>query len=172
MAKKISGSEIVIECLKEQGVDIVFGYPGGAILNVYDALYKHQEEITHVLTSHEQGAAHAADGYARATGKVGVCMATSGPGATNLVTGIATAYMDSVPMVAITANVGVNMLGKDSFQEIDIAGVVMPITKHSWHRRSDVHLRSQRVEDQVLSLLILQRMLRLQRQSIHMKNRQ
>ena len=123
MAKKISGSEIVIECLKEQGVDIVFGYPGGAILNVYDALYKHQEEITHVLTSHEQGAAHAADGYARATGKVGVCMATSGPGATNLVTGIATAYMDSV---------GVNMLGKDSFQEIDIAGVVMPITKHSF----------------------------------------
>ena len=132
MAKKISGSEIVIECLKEQGVDIVFGYPGGAILNVYDALYKHQEEITHVLTSHEQGAADAADGYARATGKVGVCMATSGPGATNLVTGIATAYMDSVPMVAITANVGVNMLGKDSFQEIDIAGVVMPITKHSF----------------------------------------
>lgn len=132
MAKKISGSEIVIECLKEQGVDIVFGYPGGAILNVYDALYKHQEEITHVLTSHEQGAAHAADGYARATGKVGACMATSGPGATNLVTGIATAYMDSVPMVAITANVGVNMLGKDSFQEIDIAGVVMPITKHSF----------------------------------------
>lgn len=132
MAKKISGSEIVIECLKEQGVDIVFGYPGGAILNVYDALYKHQEEITHVLTSHEQGAAHAADGYARATDKVGVCMATSGPGATNLVTGIATAYMDSVPMVAITANVGVNMLGKDSFQEIDIAGVVMPITKHSF----------------------------------------
>lgn len=132
MAKKISGSEIVIECLKEQGVDIVFGYPGGAILNVYDALYKHQEEITHVLTSHEQGAAHAADGYARATGKVGVCMATSGPGATNLVTGIATAYMDSAPMVAITANVGVNMLGKDSFQEIDIAGVVMPITKHSF----------------------------------------
>lgn len=132
MAKKISGSEIVIECLKEQGVDIVFGYPGGAILNVYDALYKHQEEITHVLTSHEQGAAHAADGYARATGKVGVCMATSGPGATNLVTGIATAYMDSVPMVAITANVGVNMLGKDSFQEIDIAGVVMLITKHSF----------------------------------------
>ena len=132
MAKKISGSEIVIECLKEQGVDIVFGYPGGAILNVYDALYKHQEEITHVLTSHEQGAAHAADGYSRATGKTGVVFATSGPGATNLVTGIATAYMDSVPMVAITANVGVNMLGKDSFQEIDIAGVVMPITKHSF----------------------------------------
>lgn len=129
---KISGSEIVIECLKEQGVDTVFGYPGGTILNVYDALYKHQDEINHVLTSHEQGAAHAADGYARATGKVGVCMATSGPGATNLVTGIATAYMDSIPVVAITANVGVNMLGKDSFQEIDIAGVVMPITKHSF----------------------------------------
>ena len=129
---KISGSEIVIECLKEQGVDTVFGYPGGTILNVYDALYKHQDEINHVLTSHEQGASHAADGYARATGKVGVCMATSGPGATNLVTGIATAYMDSVPVVAITANVGVNMLGKDSFQEVDIAGVVMPITKHSF----------------------------------------
>lgn len=129
---KLTGSEIVIECLKEQGVDTVFGYPGGTILNVYDALYKHQDEINHVLTSHEQGAAHAADGYARATGKVGVCMATSGPGATNLVTGIATAYMDSIPVVAITANVGVNMLGKDSFQEIDIAGVVMPITKHSF----------------------------------------
>mgnify|MGYP005910251835 CR=1 FL=1 len=130
--KTLTGAEIVIECLKEQGVDTVFGYPGGAILNIYDALYKHSDEITHILTSHEQGAAHAADGYARATGKVGVCMATSGPGATNLVTGIATAYMDSVPMVAITANVGVNMLGKDSFQEIDIAGVVMPITKHSF----------------------------------------
>ena len=129
---KLNGSEIIVECLKEQGVDTIFGYPGGAILNVYDALYKHSDEITHILTSHEQGASHAADGYARATGKVGVCMATSGPGATNLVTGIATAYMDSVPMVAITANVGVNMLGKDSFQEIDIAGVVMPITKHSF----------------------------------------
>ena len=130
--KQLTGSEIVIECLKEQGVDTVFGYPGGTILNVYDELYKHQDEINHVLTSHEQGAAHAADGYARATGKVGVCMATSGPGATNLVTGIATAYMDSVPVVAITANVGVPLLGKDSFQEIDIAGVVMPITKHSF----------------------------------------
>lgn len=130
--KQLTGSEIVIECLKEQGVDTVFGYPGGTILNVYDALYKHQDEITHVLTSHEQGASHAADGYARATGKVGVCMATSGPGATNLVTGIATAYMDSIPMVCITANVGVSLLGKDSFQEIDIAGVVMPITKHSF----------------------------------------
>ncbi len=130
--KQLTGSEIVIECLKEQGVDTVFGYPGGTILNIYDALYKHQDEIHHILTSHEQGAAHAADGYARATGKVGVCMATSGPGATNLVTGIATAYMDSVPLVAITANVGVSLLGKDSFQEVDIAGVVMPITKHSF----------------------------------------
>ncbi len=130
--KQLTGSEIIIECLKEQGVDTVFGYPGGTILNVYDALYKHQDEINHILTSHEQGAAHAADGYARATGKVGVCMATSGPGATNLVTGIATAYMDSIPLVAITANVGVSLLGKDSFQEVDIAGVVMPITKHSF----------------------------------------
>lgn len=129
---KLNGSEIIVECLKEQGVDTVFGYPGGAILNIYDALYKHADEITHILTSHEQGAAHAADGYARATGKVGVCMATSGPGATNLVTGIATAYMDSVPMVAITANVTVPLLGKDSFQEIDIAGVTMPITKHNF----------------------------------------
>ncbi len=129
---QLNGSEIVIECLKEQGVDTVFGYPGGTILNVYDALYKHQNEIRHILTSHEQGAAHAADGYARATGKVGVCMATSGPGATNLVTGIATAYMDSVPVVAITANVNLPALGKDSFQEVDIAGVVMPITKHSF----------------------------------------
>ena len=129
---QLTGSEIVIECLKEQGVDTVFGYPGGTILNVYDALFQHQDEIRHILTSHEQGAAHAADGYARATGKVGVCMATSGPGATNLVTGIATAYMDSVPIVAITANVGVPLLGRDSFQEIDIAGVVMPITKHSF----------------------------------------
>ncbi|NLJ95677.1 MAG: biosynthetic-type acetolactate synthase large subunit [Clostridiales bacterium] len=129
---EISGSRIVIECLKEQGVDTVFGYPGGAILNIYDELYKHSDEIKHILTSHEQGASHAADGYARATGKVGVCMATSGPGSTNLVTGIATAYMDSVPMVAITANVAVNYLGRDSFQEIDIAGVTMPITKHNF----------------------------------------
>jgi acetolactate synthase-1/2/3 large subunit len=127
-----TGAEIIIECLKEQGVDVVFGYPGGSILNVYDALYKHSDEIFHVLTSHEQGAAHAADGYARATGKVGVCMATSGPGATNLVTGIATAYMDSVPMVAITCNVTLPLLGKDSFQEVDIAGVTMPITKHGY----------------------------------------
>lgn len=129
---KLNGSEIIVECLKEQGVDTVFGYPGGAILNVYDALYKHSDEITHILTSHEQGASHAADGYARATGKVGVCFATSGPGATNLVTGIATAYMDSVPMVAITCNVTVPLLGKDSFQEIDITGITMPITKHNF----------------------------------------
>nr|WP_296437592.1 biosynthetic-type acetolactate synthase large subunit [uncultured Acetatifactor sp.] len=129
---QLTGSEIVVECLKEQGVDTVFGYPGGTILNIYDTLYKHSNEIRHILTSHEQGAAHAADGYARATGKVGVCMATSGPGATNLVTGIATAYMDSVPVVAITANVTLPMLGKDSFQEVDIAGVTMPITKHGY----------------------------------------
>lgn len=130
--KRLNGAEIVIECLKEQRVDTVFGYPGGSILNIYDALYKHQDEITHILTSHEQGASHAADGYARATGKVGVCLATSGPGATNLVTGIATAYMDSIPVVAITCNVGVNLLGKDSFQEIDILGVTMPITKYNF----------------------------------------
>lgn len=128
----LTGAQIVVECLKEQGVDTVFGYPGGTILNVYDALYQHSSEITHILTSHEQGAAHAADGYARATGKVGVCLATSGPGATNLVTGIATAYMDSVPMVAITCNVNLPLLGKDSFQEVDIAGITMPITKHNY----------------------------------------
>lgn len=128
---ELTGAQIVIECLKEQGVDTVFGYPGGAILNVYDELYKHQE-IRHILTSHEQGASHAADGYARSTGKVGVCFATSGPGATNLVTGIATAYMDSVPIVAITCNVNVPLLGKDSFQEIDIAGITTPITKHNF----------------------------------------
>ena len=128
----LNGSEILIECLKEQGVKTVFGYPGGAILNIYDALYKHQDEITHILTSHEQGASHAADGYARATGKVGVCLATSGPGATNLVTGIATAFMDSIPMIAITCNVGVSLLGRDSFQEIDITGVTMPITKYNF----------------------------------------
>ena len=129
---QLTGSQILIECLKEQGVDTVFGYPGGAILNVYDELYKHSDEIKHILTSHEQGASHAADGYARATGKVGVCFATSGPGATNLVTGIATAYMDSVPVVAITCNVGVPLHGKDSFQEIDIVGVTLPITKHNF----------------------------------------
>lgn len=128
----LTGSQILIECLKEQGVDTIFGYPGGQVLNIYDELYRHQDEIRHILTSHEQGASHAADGYARATGKVGVCLATSGPGATNLVTGIATAYMDSVPMVAITGNVPVPLLGKDSFQEVDIAGITMPITKHNF----------------------------------------
>ena len=129
---KMTGAEIVVACLIEQGVDTVFGYPGGAILNVYDALYKHRDQITHYLSSHEQGASHMADGYARATGKVGVCLATSGPGATNLVTGIATAYMDSVPLVAITCNVTLPLLGKDSFQEVDIAGISMPITKHGY----------------------------------------
>ena len=129
---KINGSQIVIECLIEQGVDTVFGYPGGNILNIYDALYKNSDRINHILTAHEQGASHAADGYARSTGKVGVCMATSGPGATNLVTGIATAYMDSSPIVAITCNVGTPLLGKDTFQEIDITGVTLPITKHNF----------------------------------------
>ena len=129
---ELTGAQILVECLKEQGVDTVFGYPGGAILNVYDELYKHSDEIRHILTSHEQGASHAADGYARATGKVGVCLATSGPGATNLVTGIATAYMDSVPIVAITCNVGKGLLGRDSFQEVDISGITMPITKHNF----------------------------------------
>ncbi len=137
---QLTGAEIVIRCLQEQGVDTVFGYPGGAILNVYDELYRHRGEIRHVLTSHEQGASHAADGYARSTGKVGVCLATSGPGATNLVTGIATAYMDSVPMVAITCNVTVPLLGKDSFQEVDIAGVTMPITKHNFIVKDVEHL--------------------------------
>ena len=129
---ELTGAQIVIECLAEQKVDTVFGYPGGAILNVYDELYKNKDRIRHILTSHEQGASHAADGYARSTGKVGVCMATSGPGATNLVTGIATAYMDSVPVVAITCNVTVPLLGKDSFQEVDIAGITMPVTKHNF----------------------------------------
>ncbi len=129
---QLTGAQILIECLKEQGVDTVFGYPGGAILNVYDELYKHRDEIRHVLTSHEQGASHAADGYARSSGKTGVCLATSGPGASNLVTGIATAYMDSIPLVAITCNVNVPLLGKDSFQEIDIAGITTPITKHNF----------------------------------------
>ena len=129
---QLTGAEIIIECLKDQKVDTVLGYPGGAILNVYDALYKHRDEIQHILTSHEQGASHAADGYARATGKVGVCLATSGPGATNLVTGIATAYMDSVPMVAITCNVTVPLLGRDSFQEVDIVNIVKPVTKASF----------------------------------------
>ncbi|MFZ5989376.1 MAG: biosynthetic-type acetolactate synthase large subunit [Bacillota bacterium] len=129
---KLNGSQILIECLKEQGVDTIFGFPGGAVLNIYDALYKAKDDIRHILTSHEQGASHAADGYARATGKVGVCLATSGPGATNLVTGIATAYMDSVPMVAITGQVATTLLGKDSFQEVDITGITMPITKHNY----------------------------------------
>lgn len=128
---KCNGAEILINCLKEQGVDTIFGYPGGTVLDIYDALYR-DGSIRHVITSHEQGAAHAADGYARVTGRVGVCLATSGPGATNLVTGIATAFMDSVPVVAITGNVGLNMLGRDSFQEIDITGITMPITKHNF----------------------------------------
>jgi acetolactate synthase-1/2/3 large subunit len=129
---ELTGAQILIECFKEQNVNTVFGYPGGAVLNIYDELYKQQDEIKHILTSHEQGASHAADGYARSTGKVGVCIATSGPGATNLVTGLATAYMDSVPMVAITGNVPVALLGKDSFQEVDIAGVTLPVTKHNY----------------------------------------
>ena len=128
---KLTGAEILINCLIEQGVDTIFGYPGGSVLDIYDALYRNGK-INHILTAHEQGAAHAADGYARATGKVGVCFATSGPGATNLVTGIATAYMDSVPLVAVTGNVGLNNLGRDSFQEVDIAGITMPITKHNY----------------------------------------
>lgn len=129
---RLSGADILVECLLEQGVDTIFGFPGGAVLNIYDSLYKYQDRIRHILTSHEQGAAHAADGYARASGKTGVCIATSGPGATNLVTGIATAYMDSIPLIAITGNVASNLLGKDSFQEVDIAGITMPITKHNF----------------------------------------
>ena len=129
---KLNGSEIIMECLLEQGVDTVFGYPGGAVLNIYDALYKYSDKIRHILTAHEQGAAHAADGYARVTGRVGVVIATSGPGATNLVTGLATAYMDSSPVVAITGNVSTDLLGRDSFQEIDITGITMPITKHNY----------------------------------------
>ncbi|MBO5495126.1 MAG: biosynthetic-type acetolactate synthase large subunit [Eubacterium sp.] len=129
---KLNGSQIVLEVLKEQGVDTIFGYPGGTILNIFDELYKYGDTFNHILTSHEQGAAHAADGYARATGKVGVCFATSGPGATNLVTGIATAHMDSIPMVAVTCNVGTTLIGRDSFQEVDIKGITMPITKHNF----------------------------------------
>ncbi len=129
---QMTGAQIIIECLVEQGVDTVFGFPGGSVLPLYDALYQNQRRIRHILTSHEQGASHAADGYARSTGKVGVCIATSGPGATNLVTGIATAYMDSVPLVAITGNVTTQLLGKDSFQEVDITGITMPITKHNF----------------------------------------
>jgi len=132
ISMKLSGAEIIIACLKEQKVDTVFGFPGGAVLHIYDSLYKHRHEITHILTSHEQGASHAADGYARVTGKVGVVFATSGPGATNLVTGLATAYMDSIPIVAITGNVPTKLLGKDSFQEVDISGITMPITKHNY----------------------------------------
>ena len=129
---KLSGAEILVRTLIEQGVDVVFGYPGGAVLNIYDALYKYSDKITHYMTAHEQGASHAADGYARSTGKTGVVIATSGPGATNLVTGIATAYMDSVPMVAITGQVPNALIGKDSFQEVDITGITMPITKHNF----------------------------------------
>ena len=152
---KLTGAEIVVQCLLEQGVDTVFGYPGGTILNVYDALYKNQDKIRHILTSHEQGAAHAADGYARASGRVGVCLATSGPGATNLVTGIATAYMDSVPLIAITCNVNLPLLGKDTFQEVDIVGITMPITKHP----SAEHSALRQAADQVLSSSISPRML-------------
>ena len=129
---KLNGSDIIAEVLIEQGVDTVFGYPGGAVLNIYDAIYKYRDKIHHILTAHEQGASHAADGYARATGKTGVVIATSGPGATNLVTGIATAYMDSIPMVAITGNVGTSYIGKDAFQEVYITGITMPITKHNF----------------------------------------
>ena len=128
----LTGAEILIKSLLDEGVDTIFGYPGGAVLNIYDELYRYRDKINHILTAHEQGAAHAADGYARATGRVGVCLATSGPGATNLVTGIATAYMDSIPMVAITGNVTKQLLGKDSFQEVDITGITMPITKHNY----------------------------------------
>ncbi len=129
---KLSGAEILVRTLIEQGVDVVFGYPGGQVINIYDRLYEHQDELKHVLVAHEQGASHAADGYARTTGKVGVCIATSGPGATNLETGIATAYLDSVPMVAITGNVSNDLIGRDSFQEVDITGITMPITKHNF----------------------------------------
>ena len=129
---KLTGAQIIVEALIDQGCDTVFGYPGGQVLNIYDELYKNSDRITHVLTAHEQGASHAADGYARATGKVGVVIATSGPGATNLVTGIATAYLDSTPMVAITGNVPVDLIGRDSFQEVDIMGITIPITKHNY----------------------------------------
>ena len=168
---ELTGSQIVIECLKEQGVDTVFGYPGGTILNIYDELYRHPE-IHHILTSHEQGAAHAADGYARATGKTGVCMATSGPGATNLVTGIATAYMDSTPMVAITCNVGKALLGKDSFQEIDIAGVAMPITKYSVIVKDiTVHSALQRADARARFWWISRKMSRRQRMNMSQRHR-
>ena len=129
---KLTGAQIIVNVLIEQGVTDVFGYPGGQAINIYDALYQYSDKINHILTAHEQGASHAADGYSRATGKVGVCIATSGPGATNLVTGIATAMLDSIPLVAITGNVPCALIGKDSFQEIDITGVTLPITKHNY----------------------------------------
>ena len=129
---KLKGAQIIVKCIEEQGIDTVYGYPGGTILDIFDALYEEKDKLTQILTCHEQGASHAADGYARATGKTGVVIATSGPGATNLVTGIATAYMDSVPLVAITGNVGTAFLGRDSFQEVDITGVTIPITKHNF----------------------------------------
>lgn len=129
---KLTGSDIILECLLEQGVDTVFGYPGGAVLNIYDSIYKYSDKIRHIITAHEQHACHAADGYSRTTGKTGVVIATSGPGATNLITGIATAYMDSIPLVAITGNVGTSLLGLDSFQEVDICGITMPVTKHNY----------------------------------------
>ena len=143
----LTGAQIIMECLLEQKVDTVFGYPGGAVLNIYDALYEYSDRINHILTAHEQGAAHAADGYARSSGKTGVCIATSGPGATNLVTGIATAYMDSVPMVAITGNVNRDLLGLDSFQEVDITGITMPITKHNYIVKRVEDLPEQLVEN-------------------------
>ena len=149
---RLNGAEVIVHCLMEQGVDTVFGYPGGAVLNIYDALYKYSDKITHILTSHEQGASHAADGYARTTGKTGVVIATSGPGATNLVTGIATAYMDGVPMVAITGNVARNLLGLDSFQEVDITGITMPITKHNYIVK-DVNMLADIVREAFISLM-------------------
>ena len=139
---KMSGADLIVECLCEQGVDRVFGYPGGQVIPLYDALYKNKDRIRHILTAHEQGASHAADGYARSTGKVGVCIATSGPGATNLVTGLATAYMDSSPVIAITGNVPLSLLGKDSFQEVDITGITMPITKHNYIVKDKAELAS------------------------------
>ena len=128
----LTGADIIVECLLEQGVNTVFGYPGGSVLNIYDSLYMYSDKIRHVITAHEQAACHAADGFSRTTGKTGVVIATSGPGATNLVTGIATAYMDSIPMVAITGNVATPLLGLDSFQEVDICGITMPVTKHNY----------------------------------------
>ncbi len=133
---QLKGSKIIMECLLEQNVDTIFGYPGGQIMPLYDALYDYQDRVKHILTSHEQGATHAADGYARSTGKIGVCFATSGPGATNTVTGIATAYIDSVPLVVITGQVPISSIGKDSFQEVDIVGITLPITKHSFFCRT------------------------------------